>query len=100
MAFVYDVCMDEGETDPEKLRERALELVSEVLFSGLMVAGEVDPKFVPWDLSAAESFARIRDEWMATTPQIYPFDIGWLDLTPAGEARAREMLAREGVEWL
>jgi hypothetical protein len=91
--------MDDGETEPEKLRERALELISEVLLSGLVVAGDVDKRFVPWESSAEESFARIRGEWMATTPRIYSFDIAWLDLTPAGAARASEILAREGVEW-
>ncbi len=72
--------------------EVALEVVRRALEDGLMVAGDVgDAGFAPWNSSPTAAFARIADEWRAIGPSLTMGDIGWLDTTPAGEARADEV---------
>lgn len=81
-----------------ELRTVALDLIREVLVSGLMVAGEVtESGHVPFDLSPETAADRIRDEWISAwgleTPA--PGAVAWLDNTAAGDAVAQRALARE-----
>lgn len=90
-----------GETDPVALRDLTFELIAEVLLDGLMAAGDiVGSDHVPWHGEPEAWMERIRrewlDEWADEIPS--PGAIVWLDNTPAGDALARDVLAREASE--
>ncbi len=54
-----------GETDPAALRDLTLELIADVLRSGLMVPGDVvGDEHVPWHGSADDAARRITCEWL------------------------------------
>jgi len=83
---------------PVERRAVALGLIAEVLFTGLMVAGET-PKgrgFVPWESGPLESLARIARAWMPREdPDVGPGEIVWLRNTAKGNTLGREVLKRE-----
>ncbi len=88
-----------GVRDYGLLRSLCLGLIAEVIVQGLMVPGDVDADgHHPWQTSPGRALERITrewvDDWSETPPEIGA--IVWLANTPAGDAVAREALAREG----
>lgn len=87
-----------GETDRARLRDLTLELIAEVLQSGLMVAGDiVGGEHVPWHGSAGDALRRITSEWLDEWRDEIPTPgaIVWLANTAAGDEVAHAVLARE-----
>lgn len=83
---------------PTERRAVALGLIAEVLFSGLMEAGET-PKgggFVPWGTDPGESLSRIAERWMGrANPDVGPGEVVWLRNTAAGDTVGTAVLSRE-----
>jgi hypothetical protein len=97
VGWVYSTCLDFA-TGPDQVRALALSTIEEGLVQGLLVAGDLTASgFQPWDLEPAAAQARIRGEWLRTTVIPEPTTIAWFDLTPAGEALAQAIFAREGT---
>ncbi|MCP3881352.1 MAG: hypothetical protein GY701_23615 [Sulfitobacter sp.] len=83
---------------PTERRAVALGLIAEVLFSGLMEAGETQKGrgFVPWGTDPGESLSRVADHWMGREdPDVGPGEIVWLRNTAAGDAIGAAVLSRE-----
>lgn len=90
-----------GATNLTELRDATLALIADVLREGLMVAGDlVGSKHVPWHGEPQEWVERIRREWLDEWGDEVPTPgaIVWLGNTPAGDAVARDVLARETGE--
>jgi len=90
-----------GATSTTVLRDATLTLIDEVLREGLMVAGDlVGSEHVPWHGKPEEWVRRIRQEWLDEWGDEVPTPgaIVWLCNTAAGDALARDVLARESVE--
>lgn len=98
LGWVYSTCLDQA-TEPDAVREVALATIGAALRRGLLVAGDVDAAgFHPWPLDAEASYARIREAWYAAPAVIpEPDAIAWFDTTPAGDALAEQVFAREGA---
>ncbi len=85
-------------SSPEERRAVAFGLIAEVLFNGLMEAGETPTGmgFVPWGTDAADSLLRIAQGWMTREdPDVGPGEIVWLRNTAKGDALGRQVLDRE-----
>ena len=83
------------------LRDATLALIDEVLREGLMVAGDVmGSEHVLWHGEPEEWVRRIRQEWLDEWGDDVPTPgaIVWLCNTPAGDALACDVLARETGE--
>jgi hypothetical protein len=81
-----------GATDHAALRDLTLNLITEVLTEGYMIAGDiVAGEHVPWHGTPQEAAERIArewiDEWGVEVPT--PGAIVWLRNTPAGDEIAR-----------
>jgi hypothetical protein len=90
-----------GETELSALRDITLDLITEVLREGLMVAGDlVGSEYVSWHGEPQEWAQRIRREWLDEWGDEVPTPgaIVWLDNTLAGDDFARDVLAREAGE--
>jgi hypothetical protein len=75
--------------DPEAVKARSLDLIKELLETGLMEAGTIDwdeGHFESWGLTPEESFIRIEQEWSELGRSPSMADICWFDLTPKGQA--------------
>jgi hypothetical protein len=92
-AFARQYVSDEvGTVTAEELREQTLSVVSSLLDTGLMVAGDLRATgFTPWPLDPAAAIARLRTEWVDPEVTLHTGDLCWLQITDAGEALARRM---------
>lgn len=72
-------------------------LIARLIIAGLIVPGEYDGTgHVAWGCSAAESIARIVEEWSARTdPFVMPGEIVWLDASAEGQRLGEAVLLRE-----
>jgi hypothetical protein len=87
-----------GVADSAALRDATLSMIAEVLRDRLMVAGDIiTGEHAPWHGSADDAVRRITQEWLdeSGVDAPTPGAIVWLANTPAGDQRARAVLARE-----
>ena len=96
-AEVIDLARRSGLDNPEDLRDLAVGLIARLIIAGLIVPGEYDGSgHRAWDCSAAESIARIVEEWSARTdPFVMPGEIVWLDASAEGQRLGDAVLLRE-----
>jgi hypothetical protein len=95
-AEVIDVARISGETDPKKLRVISLDIIRQLVMDGLVVPGDVDTAFRPWDCTPSEAVARIVEDWMARDdPFVMIGDIVWLDATQEGQRIGEAICDRE-----
>lgn len=74
--------------DAKSIRARTLEVLQNLLDSGLIQAGHPTPDnagFVAWDISPDATIARITREWGALAHEPSIGDIVWFTATPAGK---------------
>lgn len=83
--------------DIRDLRAISLGLIAELLMEGLMVAGDLEFHFYPWDLEPHAALRRIIDEWLewGLEESPTPGAICWLDNTEKGNEIARRAFERE-----
>lgn len=86
---------------PQGVRQRAIQLISDLLEMGLIEAGNLrygPDEFKPWNLSPQETIRVIENEWdhLDHTPVVG--EIVWFRLTPLGEEIAKEIDARENAD--
>ncbi len=85
---------DSIDTVPEWVHKKTIDVVGDLLKSGLIVAGYIDTsshKFQSFDFSVEDTISYIQREWkeLGRTPNIG--DICEFFVTPAGEQLAREL---------
>ncbi|HYN65010.1 MAG TPA: hypothetical protein VES36_10450 [Candidatus Limnocylindrales bacterium] len=88
-----------GSATDDGKRDIAFKLIRQVLEMGLMKAGDVtEGGFSAWELSPAESFARIEREWrsLGRIPEIG--EVAWLANTPSGSRRAEALFSKGGTD--
>jgi hypothetical protein len=92
---VASVAMDLGAAQTaEQVRELSILVISELLNSGLMEAGDLRPSgFIPWGLPAPEALKRIETEWLQLPEGPDLGGICWLNLTEKGRLVAEEAWA-------
>lgn len=80
-----------GANTLDEIREASLQIIREVVSKGLMIAGDVlvDAGFRRWELTPAESIARIEREWRAFGRKPDMGDICWLANTDEGNKQAK-----------
>jgi hypothetical protein len=85
-----------GLATSDVLRAAAIGLISQVLISGLMVAGDVNELgFQQWPGTPAEAIVRIVESWDPAEPFPTPGSVAWLSNTPKGEQLGQAVLDRE-----
>jgi hypothetical protein len=74
----------------ERLRA-SLEVIRELLTSGLMVVGDLfESGFVPWNLAIPEALDRVEREWRALGREPNLWEICWFANTPLGNEKVRQ----------
>jgi hypothetical protein len=97
-AGVLSVAAMSGLVAMDALRELSVGIIAELLTEGYQVAGSVNEDgFAIWPESPGEAVGRISRNWVHDWADDYPTPgaIVWLSNTEAGDAIAREVLARE-----
>lgn len=73
----------------EASESMALDLISDALERGLLVAGDLSVDgFAAWDLDAADSIAEVRTRWAELRRMPGLGDVCWFEITGAGLAYA------------
>jgi hypothetical protein len=84
-----------GAEDPHDARDLAVGVIARLIFSGLMIPGDVRGGHIPWTTSPAESVHRITTEWAEREdPFVLPGEIVWLESTLKGDIIGEEVLRR------
>lgn len=77
------------ERGPALTRTDALQLIEDVVKTGLMVLGDVaDAGFVPWDVPVDEALHRVRSSWRLDVDVPGLGEVCWLANTRLGDERA------------
>ncbi|MEP6468150.1 MAG: hypothetical protein ABJC24_00105 [Chloroflexota bacterium] len=83
-----------GASTDDAVRDIALNLIREVLQTGLMEAGDITGGgFTAWELSPLESLGRIEREWQVLKRSPHIGEVGWLANTAKGSRRAEAVLS-------
>jgi len=87
-----------GAASPEDVRQLSLQSIRDLLVRELATFGQVDETgYRPWRSSIEETVGRIDREWaLSAEPRLG--EGGWIRLTPAGDAAARELLSGRGAD--
>ena len=77
---------------PQEERIACIQVVRELLASGWATVGDVtDDGFRAWPLTHDQAVSRIETEWQALPNGPNLGDIGWINLSETGEAKAAEL---------
>ncbi|AKT43467.1 hypothetical protein [Chondromyces crocatus] len=82
----------------EPLVRATMGLIHELLGRGLMEVGDTLPEFKAWSVPVPEAFARIERDWRAAGVDTDFVAICWFANTPAGNARAEQVIANQARE--
>jgi hypothetical protein len=81
--------------DPDDARDLAVGVIARLIFTRLMVPGDVWDGHTPWTTSPAESVRRITMEWLTwEDPFVRAGEIVWLENTLEGHIIGEEVLRR------
>jgi hypothetical protein len=95
-ADVFDIARYASLADEEAYVEQAIRLLAALVERGLTLAGDVvDGRHRPWPVEGPEAVDRVAAVWRADHDAAPLGHAVWLDATPSGLARGREVLARE-----
>lgn len=85
----YAVAREFSES-PDGVRELSMEIVSDLIRDGEMVAGDLGEEgFEAWEVDAEEAIRRVDQRWRELGDKLPGIDeVAWLDLTNKGEKRA------------
>lgn len=96
---VWSIKSIEGEQEKDKMMERSLSVIRELLASGLADIGDVtDGGFFEWNMPLDEAIDRVRTEWMALDHDLWPGDVCWLANTPAGDRLAEKIFQQREAD--
>ena len=90
-----DMVVCEVRRNPDRQRDLAVRTVEYGLEADLILIGDIEDGFVPWDTSdRASTVKRFEDVWRSQPPDD-KFRLGfWLDRTPRGWVRGYALVAR------
>jgi hypothetical protein len=91
-SLIQRIRFDLKESDPQRIRDTTIELITQLLRKGLIKAGipRITGEFEEWQLSPEESMQRIESEWDELGGEPDMGDIVWFTSTAEGDLYARE----------
>lgn len=80
-------------------RDLCIGLCVRLIAGGILVPGDIDDGFVPWDVGTAEAILRVTEAWLGRTlDEAGLGSLAWFNLTPKGELIAKQLL-ESGASW-
>lgn len=95
-----DLARHSNLSDVWDARDLCIGVCARLIFDDILVPGDIEDGFVPWQGEKPDLIARLIEGWLSQDiREVNLGDIAWFALTSRGEAIAQDLISGESRSW-